>query len=71
MYVDYEDQSKKVSKGNAWQLFKTNNIFGNKMSYVICMKESTCNNFPADLLVSFQEVISVLCDIFAPSVHGD
>lgn len=35
------------------------------------MEESTYNNFAADLLVSFQEVLSVLCDVFVPSVHGD
>lgn len=39
--------------------------------YVIFMEESSYDSFAADLLVSFQEVLPVLCDIFAPSVHGD
>lgn len=39
--------------------------------YAIFMEEFTYNSFAADLLVSFQEVLPVHCDIFAPSVHGD
>lgn len=35
------------------------------------MEEFTYKNFAAELLVSFQEILSVLCDIFTPYVHGD